>query len=318
MNAPFLSCLSRKHAKLSTVPFFADLLVALLAGALAFLAARWYTGSEAVPDRPAREVARAVGSAVQPRHGLRRILVARFDRSVLTGLLLTLALGATLLGGIVLGVLAFLIRRVAAVQHVDTFVADWGYRHRSGWSTSALRAVTDLGNIRLVVVLALVLVVTELVRRRSRWALLFFVAVLGGEELATIAVKDLVGRVRPTLTTEAVKLGPSFPSGHSATAAAFYAAAALVIGRTLPSRARHLLVAGAISVTAAVAASRVLLDLHWLSDVVGGVALGWGWFALCAIAFGGRLLIPTAAVDTAAAEAGAPKRRREPARYFIF
>ena len=52
----------------------------------------------------------------------------------------------------------------------------------------------------------------------------------------------------------------------------------------------------------------MLLDLHWLSDVVGGLALGWAWFALCAVAFGGRLLIPTAAVDTAAAEAAAPKR----------
>jgi undecaprenyl-diphosphatase len=34
----------------------------------------------------------------------------------------------------------------------------------------------------------------------------------------------------------------------------------------------------------------VLLDVHWLSDVVAGLALGWAWFALCAIAFGGRLL----------------------------
>jgi undecaprenyl-diphosphatase len=50
----------------------------------------------------------------------------------------------------------------------------------------------------------------------------------------------------------------------------------------------------------------VLLDLHWLSDVVGGLALGWGWFALCAGVFGGRLLRPTAAVDVAAVEAAAP------------
>ena len=34
----------------------------------------------------------------------------------------------------------------------------------------------------------------------------------------------------------------------------------------------------------------MLLDVHWLSDVVAGLALGWAWFAVCAIAFGGRLL----------------------------
>ena len=290
------------------VPFLADLLVALLAGSLAFLAARWYSGSAAMPDQPAREVARAAGSALRPSRGLRRLVTARLDRSVATGLLLTLALGATFLGGIVLGVLAVLVRRVASIQHVDNSVAGWGYRHRSSGSTSALHVVTNLGNIRVVVVLALVLVVVELIRRRSRWALLFFLAVLGGEEAAMLAVKALVGRVRPTLTAEAATLGPSFPSGHSATAAAFYAAAALVLGRALPGRARHLLFAGAVAVTVAVAASRVLLDLHWLSDVIGGLALGWAWFALCAVAFGGRLLRPTAAVDTAAAEAAAPKR----------
>ena len=37
-------------------------------------------------------------------------------------------------------------------------------------------------------------------------------------------------------------------------------------------------------------ASRVLLDVHWLSDVIAGLFLGWAWFAVCAIAFGGRLL----------------------------
>jgi undecaprenyl-diphosphatase len=51
-----------------------------------------------------------------------------------------------------------------------------------------------------------------------------------------------------------------------------------------------LLVAGAVAIAVAVACSRVLLDVHWVSDVIAGLFLGWAWFALCAIAFGGRLL----------------------------
>ena len=46
----------------------------------------------------------------------------------------------------------------------------------------------------------------------------------------------------------------------------------------------------AVGLALAVAASRVLLDVHWLSDVVAGVLLGWAWFSLCAIVFGSRVL----------------------------
>jgi undecaprenyl-diphosphatase len=39
-----------------------------------------------------------------------------------------------------------------------------------------------------------------------------------------------------------------------------------------------------------VAATRVLLGVHWLTDVVAGLVLGWTWFAMVSVAFGGRLL----------------------------
>ena len=56
----------------------------------------------------------------------------------------------------------------------------------------------------------------------------------------------------------------------------------------------------AAGIAVAVAASRVLLDLHWLTDVIAGLMLGWAWFAVCAIAFGGRILRFGAAASTAA------------------
>ena len=90
----------------------------------------------------------------------------------------------------------------------------------------------------------------------------------------------------------------------------FFAAAALILARGLGKRRRRTLAAAAAAVAVAMAGSRVLLDVHWLSDVVGGLALGWGWFALCAAIFGGRLLCATAAVDTAAAAAASPRPTR--------
>jgi hypothetical protein len=84
--------------------------------------------------------------------------------------------------------------------------------------------------------------------------------------------------------------GFSFPSGHTAAAAATWAAVALVLGRGRPLRVKAWLAAGAALVTVAVAASRVLLGVHWLTDVIGGAALGFGWFVVCSVAFGGALL----------------------------
>jgi membrane-associated phospholipid phosphatase len=281
----------------------ADLVVAFVAGLLAFLACRLYAGSSATTERPSDALARAVGESLEGHPRGRRLLAQRLDREVASGLLLTLALAVTLTGGLVLGVLAVLVRRVQFIQHLDNSVAVWGYDHQSSTSTSGLHLVTDLGSIEIVVALAVVVALVDLWRTRNRSTSLFLALVLVGMELAQLGVKDLVGRVRPTLDPAAAHLGPSFPSGHSATAAAFYAAAALIIGRGLRRPGRHVVISAALAIAVAVAGSRVLLDLHWLSDVVGGSALGWAWFALCAVVFGGRLLVPTAAADAAAAEA---------------
>ena len=163
------------------MPLLADLTAALVAGLATFLAARWYARSTVhagAADRGSRARGRRGGEAA-PRSAA--ALVRRLDRSVATGLLLTLALSITLLGGLVLGVLAVLVRRVALIQHLDNSVAAWGFDHRSSDSTSGLHALTDLGNIRIVVVLALLLVVVDfdphaepldvpLPAHRARWA----------------------------------------------------------------------------------------------------------------------------------------------------
>jgi len=292
------------------MPFLADLIAALAMGLLTLLAARWYARSSVTPERPAEDVARAVGEEIRRHSRLRRLVVGRLDPSATTGLLLTLALALTLVGGLVLGILAVLVRRVEVIQHVDNSVAAWGYDHRTAASTNGLKAITELGNIRIVVAFAVVLVLVDAVRHRNRWSFLFLLSVVVGMEATMLGVKDIVGRLRPTLNPDAAALGPSFPSGHSATAAAFYAAAALIIGRSLKRPAREFVIATAVALAVAVAGSRVLLDLHWLSDVIGGLSLGWAWFALCAVMFGGRLLRPTAAAEVVSAHAGAPKSRR--------
>src|SRR5580765_3411319 len=127
------------------MPLLADLIAALAAGLLMLLAARWYARSNVTPPRPAEDAARAVAAEIRQHSRLRRLVARRLDPSVTTGLLMTLALALTLIGGLLLGILALLVRRVAAIQHLDNSVAAWGYDHGGAASTRGLKVITELG-----------------------------------------------------------------------------------------------------------------------------------------------------------------------------
>jgi Membrane-associated phospholipid phosphatase len=207
----------------------------------------------------------------------------RLNPETATGLALTVAMIAAIAGGVVFGVLAYLIRTNAGLLGIDNGVAKWGNRHATATSTHVLNDLTQLGGIYVVVGLCVVLAVAETFRQRTVWVPLFIIAVMGGEEILTLSVKQLADRVRPTFNPVAATLGPSFPSGHSATAAAFYATAALLIGRWRPRPTRAVIAGLAAGIAVGVAATRVLLDVHWLTDVIAGLSLGWAWFAVCAM-----------------------------------
>jgi membrane-associated phospholipid phosphatase len=290
------------------------LLVALaltIGTTVGFVAARYArTGHSVVP--PAIGAARNVGETVAKHPRLRRMLDARLDPAVATGLALTVALVFVVGGGLLLGVLAYLVRTNSFLTGIDNGVAKWGHRHATKTSMRALNDVTQLGSIYTVIALCVILALVETIRERSIWVVTFIVAVMGGEEALTLVIKQLADRVRPAFNPAAASLGPSFPSGHSATGAAFYATAALLLGRWRPPTTRAVLAGLAAGVAVAVGASRVLLDVHWLSDVIAGLALGWAWFAICGIAFGGRILRFGAAAETVARIADANEHVEAP------
>jgi membrane-associated phospholipid phosphatase len=288
------------------MPFLLLLALALTAGLVVGLVGWRYPRIANPTATPALDTARKVGETVGRHPGLRSFLDARLDPAVATGLALTAAMVVAIGGGVLFGALAYLTRTNSDLTGIDNSVAKWGNSHASAWSMHALNDVTQLGGIYAIIVLCIVLAVAETIRERSVWVIPFIVAVMGGEEILTATVKQLADRLRPTFNPAAATLGPSFPSGHSATAAAFYATAALLLGRWRGRPARAALTGLAVGIAVAVAASRVLRDVHWLSDVIAGLALGWGWFAVCAIAFGGRILRFGAGAETAARVARRP------------
>jgi membrane-associated phospholipid phosphatase len=193
----------------------------------------------------------------------------------------------------------------------DRSAAVWGADHATRLSTAMLRFITQFGATVTIVVLGVLLAIVEYRRIPSRSMPLFILLVVIGQLIIVNVIKVAVARARPAIDPLAAFSGKSFPSGHTTAAAAFYAAVAMIAARGRSLRVRSILVGVAVGIAVAVAASRVLLGVHWFSDVIAGLALGWGWFAICATAFGGRLLRFGAPVEAAQAAAKQPANPRE-------
>jgi undecaprenyl-diphosphatase len=293
------------------------LLYVLLASALAGLAA--WAGVRLGPRAdPAGVASDAIASKVARARGLRGFLRSRLDPAVATGLALTAALMGLAVTGAIIGVVVYMVRARSGVVTIDERIARWAADHVQGAALQAMGSITWLGSTPVVVALAVATAAYGYWRWRRASICLFLTIVVGGQFLLMNLTKLAVGRARPDIQRLSEFSGSSFPSGHATAAAATFAAMALILGLARSAEVRALLMGGAAAIAVAVACSRVLLGVHWFSDVVAGLALGWSWFALCAVAFGGSLLRfgEPAQIATGSAAArpgvGAASRSRPP------
>jgi membrane-associated phospholipid phosphatase len=113
---------------------------------------------------------------------------------------------------------------------------------------------------------------------RGRMALVLLVVVLLGRGLAEVQ-KFSIERARPTLEPHLVVVKTwSFPSGHAASSMIFYLTLALAL--TARTRWRWIAASAAVLLSLLIGTSRVMLGVHWPSDVVGGWAFGALWVLL--------------------------------------
>ena len=101
-----------------------------------------------------------------------------------------------------------------------------------------------------------------------------------GAEATTWSVKFLTARARPPFLEGLTAASPSFPSAHATVAVVVYGFVALSIAATAPERWRPEIFAAAAVLVVLIGFSRLLLSLHYLSDVVGGMVVGAFWLLL--------------------------------------
>lgn len=196
-----------------------------------------------------------------------------------------------LLGGCASAVLAaFLLWAFHTVAVTDAgapWERAWLLAIHARWGPAVTGAAGDISALGypIVIIPVFIVAVAWFWLRGGGWRAARFVAVTGALTAVDYGCKALFARPRPALFPHAFVAGASYPSGHALFAVGFYGAVAalLVAGTGRGVRVAVLVVWAALAL--ALGLSRLVLGVHWPTDVIAGYAAGavvWGtvWVAV--------------------------------------
>jgi undecaprenyl-diphosphatase len=175
----------------------------------------------------------------------------------------------TVLTGIVLA-----IHLPGWVPELDTATTSWVVAHRSmGFDVAAL-VITDLDSPVATAAAAVICAALLSWRARSRVPGIVVIGTVSAAALASTALKAVVDRPRPPLPWQLVlETDPSFPSGHVTGTAALLGITAVCVGMARNRTVRAWLAGGVVTGALVIAATRLYLGVHWLTDVTAGAIL---------------------------------------------
>ncbi|MFN2503347.1 MAG: phosphatase PAP2 family protein [Acidimicrobiales bacterium] len=215
------------------------------------------------------------------RAGLPQVVRRRLDPQQRYGLRLTL-LGLTMvLVAVPFSTLLFQVLAKGSLTRLDGSLADRlnAEVHDRPAVLRFLEAITWLGRPGWLAVVIGAAAAFAWWRGRRRLALFLVVTALGGG-LVDSLVKILVDRPRPVVDHPVITaFGKSFPSGHAMSSLVCYGAVLLAFLPAVRRRLRPLAVLLTALLVLAIGSSRLLLGVHFLTDVLGGFVLGLAWLA---------------------------------------
>ena len=149
----------------------------------------------------------------------------------------------------------------------------------------AMVAVTELGSAAVIVPVVVAVGLVLAFKRQWRTLGYWVATIVFGRALVWV-LKTTVQRARPNQTLYSGMVDQfSFPSGHAASSIVLYGFLAFLLARGRPRGQRVAIGAVAAAVIVLTSFSRLYLGAHWMSDVLGSLALGTAWVALASVAF---------------------------------
>lgn len=210
---------------------------------------------------------------------LSRFLSGRFNLQQLTGLPLTLLFLAFISALLLLaGVVESFVEQDMMVN-LDHWIAQSVAEARSELIVTMFHSLTFMGNSDVVLPIFLLVVIGLTLWRNRLWTIPLITSFVGSITIAALA-KYGFDRPRP-MAALLVEQSPSFPSGHATLAMSFYAVLFYLWWRQATSWAGQVWIAFlGSSFVALLAVSRIIIGVHYVSDVVAGLLLGTLWFLI--------------------------------------
>ena len=133
--------------------------------------------------------------------------------------------------------------------------------------------ISMLGDTRVMVFLGIIIGLFFLYKDKWRRGIIMLFSILS-TSFVVIFMKDIILRSRPDNALQILS-DPSFPSGHAALSAAFFLSLAYVFAPRIESwMKRELLIVICVIAPILIGISRVILNVHWASDVIAGWSVG--------------------------------------------
>lgn len=209
-----------------------------------------------------------------------RLLEARLTPSRFTGLPLTLIVIAALYIAALLGGLVEELLEADELVRLDAWVNQQIVPIRTDGMITVFTWITDLGGSSALVAVAFVTTGLLWAHRRENMIISLWLTICGSQ-VTTYAGKYVLMRQRPEFVTEVAAVTPSFPSGHATSAIAVYGFIAYIVARDLmTTRQRFEIIYWTTVLICLIGLSRMILGLHYASDVAAGFLVGGFWLLL--------------------------------------
>ncbi|SES12800.1 undecaprenyl-diphosphatase [Gracilibacillus ureilyticus] len=165
---------------------------------------------------------------------------------------------------------------------VDTAVQNIMVNFSDTFLYTFMGYITEAGSVLFVTVASAMLFIYLLFfSRKSKWIAVFFAINMIGISGLTKLLKIFFERERPELLEQYDGTGFSFPSGHATGSMTFYGFLVYLIAVSkLKKCLKIILISLSSLLILSIALSRVVLSVHFFTDIIAGLALGLSWLII--------------------------------------